>query len=149
MADTKKSTGKASASFSAEEKAAMKERAAEVKAEKLRNSAEADTAVVLEKIAELDGSDRVIAERLHEIITTTAPGLAPKTWYGMPAYARDGKTVVFFQASGKFKTRYATLGFNDPAQLDDGTMWPTAYAITELTEADEAAIAELIRKAAG
>jgi len=149
MADTKKSTGKASASFSAEEKAAMKERAAEVKAEKLRNSAEADTAVVLEKIAELDGSDRVIAERLHEIITTTAPGLAPKTWYGMPAYARDGKTVVFFQASGKFKTRYATLGFNDPAQLDDGTMWPTAYAIIELTEADEAAIAELIRKAAG
>jgi uncharacterized protein YdhG (YjbR/CyaY superfamily) len=149
MADTKKSTGKASASFSAEEKAAMKERAAEVKAEKLRNSAEADTAVVLEKIAELDGSDRVIAERLHEIITTTAPGLAPKTWYGMPAYARDGKTVVFFQASGKFKTRYATLGFNDPAQLDDGTMWPTAYAITGLTAADEAAIAELIRKAAG
>ena len=149
MADTKKSTGKASASFSAEEKAAMKERAAEVKAEKLRNSAEADTAVVLEKIAELDGSDRVIAERLHEIITTTAPGLAPKTWYGMPAYARDGKTVVFFQASGKFKTRYATLGFNEPAQLDDGTMWPTAYAITGLTAADEAAIAELIRKAAG
>jgi uncharacterized protein YdhG (YjbR/CyaY superfamily) len=127
----------------------MKERAAEVKAEKLRTSAEADTAVVLEKIAELEGNDRAIAERLHEIITTAAPELAPKTWYGMPAYARDGKTVVFFQAAGKFKTRYATLGFNDPAQLDDGTMWPTAYAITELSVADEATIAELIRRAVG
>jgi uncharacterized protein YdhG (YjbR/CyaY superfamily) len=149
MAETKKSTSKASASFTAEEKAAMKERAAEVKAEKLRTSAEADTAVVLEKIAELEGNDRAIAERLHEIITTAAPELAPKTWYGMPAYARDGKTVVFFQAAGKFKTRYATLGFNDPAQLDDGTMWPTAYAITELSVADEATIAELIRRAVG
>jgi uncharacterized protein YdhG (YjbR/CyaY superfamily) len=149
MAETKKSTSKASASFTAEEKAAMKERAAEVKAEKLRTSAEADTAVVLEKIAELEGNDRSIAERLHEIITTAAPELAPKTWYGMPAYARDGKTVVFFQAAGKFKTRYATLGFNDPAQLDDGTMWPTAYAITELSVADEATIAELIRRAVG
>jgi uncharacterized protein YdhG (YjbR/CyaY superfamily) len=149
MAETKKSAGKASASFTAEEKAAMKERAAEVKAEKLRTSAEADTAVVLEKIAELEGSDRAIAERLHEIITTAAPELAPKTWYGMPAYARDGKTVVFFQAAGKFKTRYATLGFNDPAQLDDGTMWPTAFAITELSVADEATIAELIRRAVG
>jgi uncharacterized protein YdhG (YjbR/CyaY superfamily) len=102
---------------------------------------------VLAKIAEMSPPDRALAERLHAIITAAAPDLSPKTWYGMPGYAKDGKVVCFFQSAGKFKTRYATLGFNEQAKLDDGTMWPTAYALTELTEADEAAIAALVKKA--
>ena len=146
--DDKKATrtsAKASKGFSAEEKAAMRERAREMKAEASRADGERD---LLEKIAALPEHDRVMAERLHTIITANAPALAPKTWYGMPAYAnQDGKIVCFFQPAEKFKTRYATLGFNDSATLDDGDIWPVAYALTELTAADEAKIAMLIKKA--
>src|SRR5690242_3373861 len=126
--------------FTAEERAAMKERAQELKKE----SGEAE---VLAKIAEMNDTDRPMAERLHEIITSTAPELAPRTWYGMPAYAKDGNVVCFFQPAQKFKTRYATLGFSDKANLDEGTMWPNAYALTELTAGDEARIAALVKKA--
>ena len=139
-----------SESLSAEERAAIKERAAELKksSRRGRSSAAADgESDVLAKIAEMSPPDRALAERLHALITAAAPGLSPKTWYGMPGYAKDGKVVCFFQSAGKFKTRYATLGFNEQAKLDDGTMWPTAYALTELTEADEAAIAALVKKA--
>ena len=151
MTETKKADADGSSGvFSAEEKAAMKERAAEVKAEKKRGKGrEADEANVLAKIAELSEPDRSLATRLHEIILEAAPQLSPKTWYGMPGYAKDGKVLVFFQGADKFKTRYATLGFNDNARLDDGTMWANAFALTELTDADERAIAELIRRAAG
>ena len=151
MSDTKKpATDESSGVFTAEEKAAMKERAAEVKAAAKRGkSREADEANVLEKISELTEPDRSLARRLHEIITSAAPELAPKTWYGMPGYAKDGKVLVFFQGADKFKTRYATLGFNDVAKLDDGTMWPNAYALTEMTDADEKKIAELIKRAVG
>jgi uncharacterized protein YdhG (YjbR/CyaY superfamily) len=150
MATTQSSDEPTSGVFTAEEKAAMKERAAEVKAAAKRGkSREADEAVVLEKIAELTEPDRSLATRLHEIILEAAPDLAPKTWYGMPGYAKDGKVLVFFQGADKFKTRYATLGFNDNAQLDDGTMWANAFALTELTTADEKKIAELVKKAAG
>ena len=146
--DDKKATrtsAKASKGFSAEEKAAMRERAREMKAEASRADGERD---LLEKIAALPEHDRVMAERLHTIITANAPALAPKTWYGMPAYAnQDGKIVCFFQPAEKFKTRYATLGFNDSATLDDGDIWPVAYALTELTAADEAKIAALVKKA--
>jgi uncharacterized protein YdhG (YjbR/CyaY superfamily) len=99
------------------------------------------------EIAEMANSDRVLAERLHAVITATAPDLSPKLWYGMPAYAKDGKVVCFFQAAAKFKSRYATLGFNDPANLDDGAMWPTAFALTELTAAEEKKIATLVKRA--
>jgi uncharacterized protein YdhG (YjbR/CyaY superfamily) len=152
MSDKKtSSTSSAAAStkregFSKEERAAMKERARELKASATRAEEERD---LHEKIAELPESDRLLAERLHAIITASAPDLAPKTWYGMPAYARDGKIVCFFQAASKFKTRYGTLGFNDSANLDDGSMWPTAYALTELTPADEKRIGELVKKAVG
>ncbi|MBB4917008.1 iron chaperone [Streptosporangium saharense] len=137
--------------FTAEERDAMKERAKELKSSKRGSrTPKADPEVeVLAKIAEMEGTDRVIAERLHDIIKTNAPALSPKLWYGMPAYARDGKIVCFFQPALKFKARYATLGFNDPANLDEGTMWPTAFALTELTPEDETRIADLIRKAAG
>ena len=104
---------------------------------------------MLEKIAELAEPDRGLATRLHEIIKASAPALSPKTWYGMPAYAKDGKVVCFFQSAQKFKSRYATLGFNDTANLDDGTMWPTSFALTELTPADEKKIAALVKKAVG
>ena len=127
----RKSAKKAEATskgFSADERAAMKERAAELK-------------------AEMKGSDRAMAKRLHEIVTASAPDLSPKTWYGMPAYARDGKVVCFFQSAGKFKSRYATLGFSDEANLDDGAMWPTSFALKELTAADEKRIAALVKKA--
>ena len=150
MATQKKSTkssagtGKASSGFTAEERAAMRERAKEAKAN--ANKAEAEAAV-LEKIAEMPASDRAIAERLHAIIKDSAPVLAPKTWYGMPAYAKDDKIVCFFQAADKFKARYATFGFNDPANLDDGAMWPTSYAIKELTADGEAKIRALVKKA--
>lgn len=141
----------ASGGFTAEEKAAMRERAREAKVEARRG---ADRAAgeqdLLTKIAEMPGPDRVLAERIHAIVTEAAPDLAPKTWYGMPAYAnRDGKIVCFFQAADKFKARYATFGFNHDAKLDDGNMWPTAFALTNLTTADEKRIAALVRKAVG
>jgi uncharacterized protein YdhG (YjbR/CyaY superfamily) len=138
-ASKKKSNG-----FTADERAAMKERAKELKAEKGRADGEAD---VLAKIAEMKGSDRAMAKRLHELITATAPDLTPRTWYGMPAYARDGKVVCFFQSSQKFKTRYATLGFSDRANLDDGALWPVAFALKDLTATEEARITALVDKA--
>ncbi|MBA3470194.1 MAG: DUF1801 domain-containing protein [Herpetosiphonaceae bacterium] len=126
----------------------MKERAKELKAEaranKNREEGERD---VLAKIAEMQESERAMAQRIHEIITASAPDLAPRTWYGMPAYAKDGKIVCFFQSAEKFNTRYATLGFSDPANLDDGAMWPTAFALMALTAAEEERIAALIKKA--
>ena len=139
MADTTKS-----AQFSSEEKAAMKERAKELKAAKTAEGALKD---VLAKIAESGGSDREIGERLHAIIMAADPGLMPKTWYGSPAYYKDGKVILFFQPASKFKTRYLTLGFSDDAKLDDGSMWPTSFAITKLSKSDEAAITALVKKA--
>jgi uncharacterized protein YdhG (YjbR/CyaY superfamily) len=133
-----------STKFTAEERAAMRERAKELKAEASRADAESD---VLAKIAEMPKPDRVMAERLHALIKATAPGLAPRTWYGMPAYALDGKVVCFFQSGHKFKTRYATLGFNQAAKLDKGAMWPTAFALTNLTAAEETRIRALVKKA--
>ncbi|MET7461539.1 DUF1801 domain-containing protein [Nonomuraea sp. NPDC005501] len=150
-----KSTGAAAEKydgFTEEERSAMKERARELKASTRRGSGAArpdPESEVLAKIAELEEADRVLAERIHEIVKASAPALSPELWYGMPAYARDGKVVCFFQSAQKFKARYATLGFNDPANLDEGTMWPTAFALTQLTPADEARIGELIKKAAG
>ncbi len=134
-----------SQAFSPEEKAAMKERAREQKA--TAEQADGESAV-LAKIAEMTGSDRAMAERLHAVITSAVPSLAPKPWYGMPAYAKDGKVVCFFQAAAKFKTRYATLGFSDEAKLDEGSMWPNAFALTKLTPADEKTIAALVKRAA-
>ncbi|SEM39369.1 iron chaperone [Streptacidiphilus jiangxiensis] len=140
-------------SFSAEERAAMKDHAAELRTAARRGAraTKADgEADVLAKIAEMADTDRALAERVHALVRSAAPGLAPKLWYGMPAYARDGKTVCFFQSAEKFKARYATLGFNDPARLDDGSLWPTAFALTaDLTAADEERIADLVRRAAG
>ncbi|HTE85202.1 MAG TPA: DUF1801 domain-containing protein [Dehalococcoidia bacterium] len=130
--------------FTAEEKAAMQDRVQEMKASKQKADGESE---VLAKIAELPASDRALAKRLHTIIKTSAPALSPKLWYGMPAYAKNGKNVCFFQSAQKFKTRYATLGFNDAARLDEGNMWPTAYALTKLTAADEARIGALVKKA--
>jgi uncharacterized protein YdhG (YjbR/CyaY superfamily) len=133
-----------------EERAAMKQRTRELKAE-ARRGPRADKADgesdVLAKIAEMPEPDRALAERLHAIIKASAPALSPKTWYGMPAYAKDGKVVCFFQSAQKFKTRYATFGFNDTANLDDGAMWPTAFALTQLTAADEARIGALVKQA--
>jgi uncharacterized protein YdhG (YjbR/CyaY superfamily) len=135
--------------FTAEERAAMKARAQELKAEARANRNKADgERDVLAAIAAMKGSDRSIAKRLHAIVTATAPDLWPKTWYGMPAYARDGKVVCYFQAAGKFDSRYATFGFNDRANLDKGAMWPVAFALKELTAADEAKITALVKKAA-
>jgi uncharacterized protein YdhG (YjbR/CyaY superfamily) len=138
--------------FTDDERAAMKERARELKAEggggtranKSRADGEAD---VLAKIAEMKGPDQAIARRLHAIIKSTAPTLSPKTWYGMPAYARDGNVVCFFQSAQKFKSRYATLGFSDEANLDEGDMWPTSFALKELTGAEEARIGALVKRA--
>ncbi len=155
MKDTPKSAGstatnRTSEGFTDEERDAMKERAGELKAA-ARRGPRADRADgegdVLAKIAEMPEPDRSMGERLHAIVKASAPDLSPRTWYGMPAYARDGKVVCFFQAASKFKVRYATLGFSDEANLDDGTMWPTAFALTELTAADEARIGELVKKA--
>jgi uncharacterized protein YdhG (YjbR/CyaY superfamily) len=132
---------KATQKFTDEERAAMKERAKELKAE----AGESD---VLAKIAEMPQPDRAMAERLHEIVKASAPALSPKTWYGMPAYAnKDGKVVCFFQSAQKFNARYATLGFNDAANLDEGAMWPTSFALKELTAAEEAKIGALVKKA--
>ena len=134
--------------FTAEEKAAMKERAKELRAEARAKKESADGENdVLAKIAEMPPSDRAIAERLHAIIKASAPALVPRTWYGMPAYARKGKVVCFFQSAQKFKTRYATFGFMHEANLDDGAMWPTAFALKELTAAAEKRIATLVKKA--
>ena len=136
--------------FTDEERAAMKERAQELKAD-ARGGPRAKKADgegdVLAKIAEMPGPDRAMAKRLHAIIKATAPALSPKTWYGMPAYAKDGKVVCFFQSAQKFKTRYATLGFNDAANLDEGAMWPTAFALKELAATEEVRISALVKKA--
>lgn len=140
--------GKKSKGFTDEERAAMKNRAQELKAEERANKNKADgESDVLAKIAEMQEPDRAMAERLHAIIKASAPALSPKAWYGMPAYARDGKIVCFFQTAQKFKTRYATLGFSDEANLDEGGMWPTAFALKELTAAEEARISALVKKA--
>ncbi len=154
MKDTQKSaksttaTDKTSKGFTAEERAAMKERAKELKAEARANKDKAEgESDVLAKIAEMPESDRAMAERLHAIIKASAPDLSPRTWYGMPAYAKDGKVVCFFQGAQKFKTRYATLGFSDAANLDEGALWPTAFALKELTPAEEATIVALVKKA--
>ncbi|MGW1147089.1 iron chaperone [Streptomyces sp. NPDC002454] len=137
--------------FTAEERAAMKEHAQELRKEARRASradkAEAAARDVVAKIAEMPDADRIIAERVHALVTANAPGLAPKLWYGMPAYALDGKVVCFFQGADKFKARYATLGFNDGAKLDEGAMWATAFALTEVTPEVEARITELVRRA--
>jgi uncharacterized protein YdhG (YjbR/CyaY superfamily) len=146
-AATKKDTaaGKKSKGFSADEKAAMKERAKELKAN--ANKAEAENAV-LEKIAEMPEQDRKMAKRIHEIVKAHAPSLSPKTWYGMPAYAdKDGKVVCYYTSADKFKSRYATLGFNDDANLDEGHMWPTSFALKDLTAAEEKKIITLVKKA--
>jgi len=140
----KSTTGRASKRFTDEERAAMRERAQELKAAERRADGESD---VLEKIAEMPEPDRAKAERLHAIVKASAPALSPRTWYGMPAYAKDGKVVCFFQSAQKFKTRYATFGFSDKANLDDGVMWPTAFAVKELTDAEEARIGGLVKKA--
>jgi uncharacterized protein YdhG (YjbR/CyaY superfamily) len=143
-------TGKTFEGFTAEERAAMKEHAQELKAETRRGprgkKADEESAV-LAKIAEMPEPDRGMAERLHAVIKASAPALSPKLWYGMPAYAKDGKVVCFFQPAAKFKSRYATFGFNDDANLDEGAMWPTSFALTELTAADEARIAALVKQA--
>jgi uncharacterized protein YdhG (YjbR/CyaY superfamily) len=136
--------------FTDDERAAMKERAKELETTARRGSRASKSdgeSEVLEKIAEMQEPDRVLAERLHAVIKASAPGISPTTWYGMPAYAKDGKVICFFQPAHKFKTRYATLGFSDKANLDEGAMWPNAYALTELTAADEARIGALMKKA--
>jgi hypothetical protein len=143
-------TGKTSKGFTDEERLAMKERAQELKAA-ARRGPRADKAdgesALLAKIAEMPGPDRAMGKRLHAIIKASAPALSPKTWYGMPAYAKDGKVVCFFQSAHKFKSRYATFGFNDTANLDEGAMWPTSFALTELTATEEARISALVKKA--
>ena len=148
MTKTTKSTPTTD-TFSPEERAAMKERAKELKAEARKSASDADgEADVLAKIAELPESDRAIAERIHALIRSAVPTLSPRTWYGMPAYAKDGNVVCFFQSGQKFKTRYSTLGFQQKANLDEGKMWPTSYALLELTSDVEAKIIELVKKAA-
>jgi uncharacterized protein YdhG (YjbR/CyaY superfamily) len=142
-------SNKRSKGFTNEERAAMKERARELKAEaRAKKDKEAGERDVLAKIAEMKRSDRTMAKRLHALIKANAPGLSPKTWYGMPAYAKDGKVVCFFQSAEKFKARYATFGFNDTANLDDGAMWPTSFALKQLTAAEEAKIGALVKQAA-
>jgi len=157
MKDTQKSAkpaaaaGKTFEGFTDEERAAMKERGRELKTTARRGprAAKADgESEVLAKIAEMQEPDRALAERLHAVITASVPAISPTTWYGMPAYAKDGKVVCFFQSAQKFKTRYAMLGFSDKANLDEGTMWPVYFALTELTADDEARIGALVKKAA-
>ncbi|HYY32415.1 MAG TPA: DUF1801 domain-containing protein [Gaiellaceae bacterium] len=142
----KKGAQRSAKGFTAEERAAMKERAQELKAEVRAGEADGESDV-LAKIAAMPATDRALGERIHAIVKASAPVLSPKLWYGMPAYAKDGKVVCFFQSAQKFKTRYATLGFSDQANLDDGAMWPTAFALKELTAADEARIGALVKKA--
>lgn len=143
---TRRAREESAKGFTAEERAAMRERARELKAQ--ARGADGEKAV-LEKIAEMPQPDRAMAERLHGIVKAAAPHLEPKTWYGMPAYAKDGKVVCFFQSAAKFTSRYATLGFSDQANLDEGAIWPTAYALTKLTAAEERKIAALVKKAVG
>src|SRR5512133_3128858 len=146
----KRATGKASRGFTDEERAAMRERAQELKAAARRGSRSGksdEERDVLAKIAEMPERDRVMAARLHAVIKASAPALSPRTWYGMPAYARDGNVVCFFQSAQKFKTRYATFGFSDKANLDEGAMWPISFALKELTTAEEARIGALVKKA--
>jgi uncharacterized protein YdhG (YjbR/CyaY superfamily) len=146
----KRTTGKASKGFTDEERAAMRERAQELKAEARRGSraGKADgESDVLAKIAEMSEPDRAMAKRLHAIVKASAPALSPRTWYGMPAYAKDGKVVCFFQSAEKFKSRYATFGFSDQANLDEGNMWPSGFALKKLTAADEARVRALVKKA--
>jgi len=138
------STKKKSESFTAEEKAAMRERARELKASKNKADGQKD---VLDKIAKMKPADRALAKKVHEIVMKAAPDLAPRTWYGMPAYAKDDKVVCFFQDAGKFKGRYSTLGFSDKAKLDKGEMWPTSYALMKITPAEEKKIAALVKQA--
>jgi uncharacterized protein YdhG (YjbR/CyaY superfamily) len=137
-------SAKKSEGFTAEERAAMRERARELKAEAQRADGER---AVLAKIAEMQGPDRAMAKRLHEIVKASAPALSPKTWYGMPAYAKDGKVLCFFQSAQKFDSRYATFGFSDKANLDEGGMWPTSFALKELTATEEAKISALVKRA--
>ena len=146
---TKKSAkSKSSKGFTAEERAAMKERAQELKAEARWKKSKADgESDLLAKVAEMKGSDRAMATRLHAIIKASAPELSPRTWYGMPAYSKDGKVLCYFQSAQKFKSRYATFGFSDEAKLDEGAMWPTSFALKELTTAEEARIGALVKKA--
>ena len=139
---------KKSEGFTAEERAAVRERAKELKAEERANkNRAAGESALLQKIAEMQGQDRAMAERLHEIVKASAPSLSPKTWYGMPAYAKGGKVVCFFQSAQKFNSRYATLGFNDTANLDEGAMWPTSFALKELGATEEAKIGALVKRA--
>lgn len=147
-ASTRTTADETTGGFTEAERAAMKERSKELRAAKRGKTADPE-ADVLAKIAEMSEPDRSLAERLHALVKEHAPSLTPRTWYGMPAYARDGKVLCFFQASEKFGARYATLGFNDVAALDDGTMWPTAFALTARTPENEARISELLRKAVG
>lgn len=147
---TSKTTTKSGSSrFSAEERAAMKARAAEVRAtDRAQDKAAAEAQACLDAIAEMPAPDRDLATKVHALVTESAPELAPRTWYGMPAYGRDGKVVCYFKAAAKFKSRYAQFGFEDAATLDDGTVWPTVFAITDLTEADERTLTRLVKKAA-
>lgn len=153
--DTRKTAKRAPAraakapGFTADERAAMQERARELKAAARRGAAADVEKEVLAKLAEMKGADRTIGQRLHAIVKASAPTLEPKLWYGMPAYARDGKVVCFFQSAGKFRTRYATLGFSDQAALDEGAVWPVVFAVKELGATEEARITALVKKAAG
>jgi uncharacterized protein YdhG (YjbR/CyaY superfamily) len=148
MAERKTAKKATQKGFTADEKAAMKERAQELRAEARANrDRAAGERDLLAKIAEMPASDGALAKRVHAIVTASAPSLSPKTWYGMPAYTKDGKVVCFFQSADKFKSRYATLGFSDRANLDDGAMWPTAFALKKLTAADEKRIGALVKKA--
>jgi uncharacterized protein YdhG (YjbR/CyaY superfamily) len=142
-----RTTGKASKGFTAEERAAMKERAQELKAAARRGGKADGESDVLAKIAEMPEPDRAMAERVHAIVKSSAPALSPRTWYGMPAYAKDGNVVCFFQSAQKFKERYATFGFSDKANLDEGAMWPTSFALKRLTATEEKAIGALVKKA--
>jgi uncharacterized protein YdhG (YjbR/CyaY superfamily) len=145
---TTEKSGTTAKGFTPEERAAMKERARELKAEARANKSRADgESDVLAKIAEMHGPDRALAKRLHALVKASAPALSPKTWYGMPAYAKDGKVVCYFQSAQKFNSRYATFGFSDEASIDEGAMWPTSFALKELTAADEARIGGLVKKA--
>ncbi|HET9684481.1 MAG TPA: DUF1801 domain-containing protein [Gemmatimonadaceae bacterium] len=149
-ATTRSSSGESARGFTAEERAAMRDRAKELKAaSRPRAKGESEEGDVLARIAAMQAADRALAERVHSIVMATAPGLAPRLWYGMPAYARDGKVVCFFQDAAKFKSRYATLGFSDKAMLDDGEMWPTSFALKKLTAAEEKRIVELVKRAVG
>jgi len=147
MAPERSTTARSGGNFTDDERAAMKERAAEGKRAKLAKGAAADAQACADKIAEMEPADREIAQKVHDIVTSAAPELAAKTWYGMPAYAKDGKLVCFFKPAAKFKSRYCTLGFEDAAAVDDGTFWPTSYAVTSIGAAEEKAITALVKKA--